>query len=98
MFQSLPTAVKLTNQCVTDGSFTRLSVVIEIFTRMSYIASVGQNLGLGFSGLYLQTSWQHTDIKISVIDNGASLVKGLPVMPCVIEIVLGFGRTRNCSE
>ena len=75
-----------------------LSVVIEIFTRMSYIVSVGKNLGLGFSGLYLQTSWQHTDIKISVIDNGASLVKGLPVMPCVIEIVLGFGRARNCSE
>jgi hypothetical protein len=72
--------------------------VIEILTRMSYIVSVGKSLGLGFSGLYLQTSWQHNDIKVSVIDNGASLVIGLPVTPCVIEIVLGFGRARNCPE
>jgi hypothetical protein len=56
-----------------------LPVVIEVLTRMSYIVSVGQNSGLGFSGLYLQTSWLHTDVRISVVDNGALLVKGLPV-------------------
>jgi hypothetical protein len=62
---------------------------------MCYIIAFGKNLGLGFSGLYLQPSWQHADIKISVIDNGASFVKGLPEMPWVIEIVPGFGRARN---
>jgi hypothetical protein len=69
--------------------------VTETLTRMSYIVPVGKNLGLGFSALYLQTSWQ---LKISVIDNGASLVIGLPVTPCVIEIVLGFGKARNYPE
>jgi hypothetical protein len=54
-------------------------VVIEILTRMSYIVSVGQDLGLGFSGIYLQISWLYTDVKISVIDNVTSLVKGVPV-------------------
>jgi hypothetical protein len=58
---------------------TMLPVVIESLTWMSYVVSVDQNLGLGFSGLYLQTSWLQTDVKISVIDNEASLVKGLPV-------------------
>jgi hypothetical protein len=38
------------------GTDTIMPVVIEILTRMSYIVSVGQKLGLGFSGLYLQTS------------------------------------------
>jgi hypothetical protein len=56
-----------------------LPVVIEVLTWMSHIVSVGQNLGLSFSGLYLQASWLYTDVKISVIYNGASLVKGLPV-------------------
>jgi hypothetical protein len=30
-----------------------------------------------------------------MIDNGECLAKGLPVIACVIEIVLGFGRARN---
>jgi hypothetical protein len=69
--------------------------VIEIFTRMSYIISCGTKLGLGSSGLLLQTSWIHADAKTLVIDNGGSLVKELPLTPCVIEIVPGFGRARN---
>jgi hypothetical protein len=46
---------------------------------MSYIVSVGQTLGLDFSELRLQTSLLHTDVEKLGIDNGASLVKGLPV-------------------
>jgi hypothetical protein len=53
--------------------------LIEILTRMSYIVSVGQTLGLDFSELHLQTSLLRTDVKKLGIDNGASLVKGLPV-------------------
>jgi hypothetical protein len=58
---------------------TIVPVVIEILTRMSYIVSVGQDLGLGFSGIYRQISWLYTDVKISVIDNVPLLVKGVPV-------------------
>ena len=76
-------------------SFTILPVVIEILTRMSYIISVGTNLGLGSSGLALQTYWLDADVKSLVLDNRGSLVKGLPVIPCVIEIVPGFWRARN---
>jgi hypothetical protein len=59
---------------------------------MSYTVSVGKNLGLGSSGLYLRTSWKHIDIKMSAIDNGASLARGLPVTPCVINLRKGSER------
>ena len=62
---------------------------------MSYIVSFGKHLGLGSSGLALETSWLDADVKFLVLDNGGSLVKGLPVIPCVIEIVPGFGKARN---
>jgi hypothetical protein len=62
---------------------------------MSHTVSFGKHLGLGFSGLVLQTYWLDVDVKILVLGNGGSLVKGLPVIPCVIEIVPGFGRARN---
>jgi hypothetical protein len=55
-------------------------------------------LGLGSSGLPLQKPWLHADGKSLVIDNGGSLVKELPLTPCVMEIVSGFGRARNELE
>ena len=66
--------------------------MIEILKRMSYIFPSGKDLGLGSSGLSLQTSLLRADVKSSMIDNGGCLAKGLPVTPCVIEIVPGFGR------
>jgi hypothetical protein len=64
---------------------TRLPLVIEIFTQMSYIVSSGMNLDPGSFGLPLQTSWLHADAKTLVIDNERSLVKELPLTPCIIE-------------
>jgi hypothetical protein len=58
---------------------------------MSYIFRSGKGLGLGSSGLSLQASLLRADVKISMLDNGGCLAKGLPVIPCVIEIVPGFG-------
>jgi hypothetical protein len=72
-------------------------LVIEILTRMSYIFRSGKDLSLGSSGLSLQASCLRADVKSSMIDNGRWLAKGLPGIPCVIEIVLGFGRARNSS-
>jgi hypothetical protein len=63
--------------------------------RMFYIVSCGKKLGLGSSGQPLQTSWLHANAKTLVIGNGGSLVKELPLTPCVIEIMPGFGRARN---
>jgi hypothetical protein len=69
-----------------------LPVVIEISKRMSYIFCSRNDLGLGSSGVSLQTSLLRADVTSSMIDNGGCLAKGLLVIPCVIEIVLGFGR------
>jgi hypothetical protein len=49
---------------------------------MPYIASFGENLGLGSSGLPLQASWLHADAKVLVKHNGESLVKELRLTPC----------------
>jgi hypothetical protein len=87
--------VMASEQWVPIHRNTIFPVVIEILTYMSYIVSVGKNLGLGFSGLYLQTSWQHSDIKIFG-DRQWSIV-GKRATGNALRL-LGFGRTRKGSK
>jgi hypothetical protein len=59
---------------------TRLPVVIEILTWMSYIFRSGKDLCLGSSGLSLQTSCLRADVKSSMIDNGGKGSREFPAL------------------